>query len=385
MSLDELSYPIFAVDAWRKSYRKFNTVDDWRESYHTKTPEVLTLESDPQFSWHGYPKSYLTHNLKQWRTFVIRNEFDLFRLKTEWAPAKLQIQVTSEMFPRHPVRQPTIPYECFKSQLEVLEKLNQLAWHNIFCLKNRIADRSANMNTYVCCQKTCDCKPQRPPKKIFPLQKPRQANGEVDAKEIIVGKAYSWGDWSIVRGQGALYLWLEAIALEFSQSTTEGWFEFILDDELNLCYTSGRSEKRFDCEAFLKEWQKAGREVPLNTTICPVFTKANPDFSITVGKWKLCCKAEGELSIIHFNSFYGGITLKDLSQFVYRGFKGIPTTFKATSVSPEFPAGWTSREALKTKFRAPRRHTFKFSSKDAKKDFLKKNGDGKLFLRIPKL
>ena len=105
------------------------------------------------------------------------------------------------------------------------------------------------MNTYVCCQKTCDCKPQRPPKKIFPLQKPRQANGEVDAKEIIFGKAYSWGDWSIVRGQGALYLWSEAIALEFSQGS-EGWFEFILDDKMSTCFSSGRSEKRLDCEAF---------------------------------------------------------------------------------------------------------------------------------------
>ena len=121
---------------------------------------------------------------------------------------------------------------------------------------------------------------------------------------------------------------------------------YILDGITAILFTSGRSENRFDwsCEEFLKEWKKAGEEVPPNAAICPVLTKSNPEFSIVVKNWKLCCKKDGELSIVHSDWLHEEITLKDLSKFVFKDMDGIKRTFKATSVSPELPAGWISRE-----------------------------------------
>ena len=58
---------------------------------------------------------------------------------------------------------------------------------------------------------------------------PRQQ--KEDAKEIVVGKGYTWKDWSLVRGRDCLYIWSEAAALELS-NVSNGWFSFILDGKL---------------------------------------------------------------------------------------------------------------------------------------------------------
>ena len=44
-----------------------------------------------------------------------------------------------------------------------------------------------------------------------------------DAKEIVIGKGYTWKDWSLVRGRDCLYIWSEAAALELSNGSN-GWF-----------------------------------------------------------------------------------------------------------------------------------------------------------------
>lgn len=62
-----------------------------------------------------------------------------------------------------------------------------------------------------------------------------------DAKELLIGRAYHWGDWCICRGRDCLYVWSYAAALELSNGSN-GWFRFILDGKLATMYSSGSPE-----------------------------------------------------------------------------------------------------------------------------------------------
>lgn len=70
-------------------------------------------------------------------------------------------------------------------------------------------------------------------------------DSQIDAKEILQGKAYHWREWSICRGRDCLYVWSDSAALELSNGSN-GWFRFILDGKLATMYSSGSPENGSD-------------------------------------------------------------------------------------------------------------------------------------------
>ena len=109
----------------------------------------------------------------------------------------------------------------------------------------------------------------------------------------ILGRGYTWRDWSIARGRDCLYIWSDAAALELSNGSN-GWFRFILDGKLATMYSSGSPEGGSDSSEnrgeFLEKLQRARGAVRPATNTYPLFTKANEDLTIIVGNWNLSCK-----------------------------------------------------------------------------------------------
>ena len=315
-------------------------IDVWRKRFH-KSPEFgwkLMLESDGgghiSYQW-------LQDKLKEWVTFVIKNEFDLMHLNGELA--KHQVEITSQMFPRHPTYMSAIPNVILQNQLEILEKRNQEAWHMVFYLKKCLGHQM-NMATYVCPQGKClYCKPERPPKQNFPPKQVEPSNLKQDARELLVGKGYTWRDWSMVRDQDSVTLWTDAVALGLCE-TSNGWLDFFCDGKMTIMFSNGSFDKRCSmfADSFMEKLQKAHKLVPKNnTTILPVFTHPNQELTIKIGDWNLICTKDGELSIFHSKNYPGEtIILKENLPGFVRSYRRTLETYTAISVSPELPAGW---------------------------------------------
>ncbi|TRY76293.1 hypothetical protein TCAL_07314 [Tigriopus californicus] len=98
---------------------------------------------------------------------------------------------------------------------------------------------------------------------------PAIATPKEDAKEIIMGKGYTWRDWSLARGRDCLYIWSDAAALELSNGSN-GWFRFILDGKLATMYSSGSPEGNSDSSdnrgEFLDKLQRARAAVKSNVS-----------------------------------------------------------------------------------------------------------------------
>jgi E3 ubiquitin-protein ligase HECTD1 len=71
-----------------------------------------------------------------------------------------------------------------------------------------------------------------------------------EAREVLMGKAYHWRDWSLCRGRDCLYMWSDAAALELSNGSN-GWFRFILDGKLATMYSSGSPEGGADTSGII--------------------------------------------------------------------------------------------------------------------------------------
>ena len=94
----------------------------------------------------------------------------------------------------------------------------------------------------------------------------------------VLGRGYTWRDWSIARGRDCLYIWSDAAALELSNGSN-GWFRFILDGKLATMYSSGSPEGGSDSSEnrgeFLEKLQRARGAVRPATNTYPLFTKCN--------------------------------------------------------------------------------------------------------------
>lgn len=152
-----------------------------------------------------------------------------------------------------------------------------------------------------------------------------------------------------MRGRDCLYIWSDAAALELSNGSN-GWFRFILDGKLATMYSSGSPEGGSDSSEnrseFLEKLQRARSSVKPNSSVCGVLSKADETQSISVGNWSLCCKKDGELTIVNSDGHQQATILKeDLPGFLFESNRGTKHTFTAeTSLGPEFSAGWAGRK-----------------------------------------
>ena len=113
------------IDAWRQSFHQDAHQDefDWK---------MILMWDNPVYLSDTF-QSHLKDTLQERVRSVIKKEYDLFRLKNEWA--KIQMAISSEI-PHQPAYKPAILQGIFNNQLEVLEKQSQETWHVIFCIKN---------------------------------------------------------------------------------------------------------------------------------------------------------------------------------------------------------------------------------------------------------
>ncbi|XP_065332241.1 E3 ubiquitin-protein ligase HECTD1 isoform X2 [Cloeon dipterum] len=201
-----------------------------------------------------------------------------------------------------------------------------------------------------------------------PQEQQQEASGGADeseetaaeeAKEILMGKAYHWRDWSLCRGRDCLYMWSDAAALELSNGSN-GWFRFILDGKLATMYSSGSPEGGTDTTEsrgeFSEKLQRARSQVKPNTPSQPILSKVG-SARLVVGNWALSCRKDGELHIHNSDGQQQQATIlrEDLPGFIFESNRGTKHSFIAeTSLGPEFSAGWTGKRGkrLRSKLEA---------------------------------
>lgn len=66
-----------------------------------------------------------------------------------------------------------------------------------------------------------------------------------DAKQILLGKSYHWGDWSIVLVEDYLYLWSDEVVLVLPKFSYV-WLCYILDGKLAIMNSDGIPENQTD-------------------------------------------------------------------------------------------------------------------------------------------
>eukprot|EP00095_Tigriopus_kingsejongensis_P011031 maker-scaffold109_size355148-snap-gene-1.26 protein:Tk11031 transcript:maker-scaffold109_size355148-snap-gene-1.26-mRNA-1 annotation:"e3 ubiquitin-protein ligase hectd1" len=186
---------------------------------------------------------------------------------------------------------------------------------------------------------------------IMAVASPDPPAPKEDAKEIVLGKGYTWREWSLARGRDCLYIWSDAAALELSNGSN-GWFRFILDGKLATMYSSGSPEGGSDSSdnrgEFLDKLQRARAAVRSNVSV-PIFSHASGEEVIVVGNWNLTSVEDGELTIINSDGSQQATILKeDLAGFLFQSNRGTKHTFTAeTSLGPEFSSGWAGKKSSK--------------------------------------
>ncbi|XP_034174379.1 ubiquitin fusion-degradation 4-like isoform X7 [Osmia lignaria lignaria] len=191
-----------------------------------------------------------------------------------------------------------------------------------------------------------------------------------DAKELLIGRAYHWGDWCICRGRDCLYVWSYAAALELSNGSN-GWFRFILDGKLATMYSSGSPEGGTDTSGkgrntesltteenrgeFLEKLQRARSQVKPNSVSQPVLSRPGTT-RLVVGNWALSSRKESELCIHNSDGQQQATILReDLPGFIFESNRGTKHSFTAeTSLGPEFVSGWAGKRGkrLRSKIEA---------------------------------
>ncbi|XP_077299031.1 ubiquitin fusion-degradation 4-like isoform X2 [Arctopsyche grandis] len=166
---------------------------------------------------------------------------------------------------------------------------------------------------------------------------------EMDAQELVLGRAYWWRDWSLCRGRDCLYLWSDSAALELSNGSN-GWFRFILDGKLATMYSSGSPEHQTDNTEnrgeFVEKLQRARAGVK-NVNPQPILSHPGST-KLVVGNWSLISKREHELQI-HNSDGQQQTTLlrEDLPGFIFESNRGTKHSFTAeTSLGPEIGGSW---------------------------------------------
>ncbi|XP_029035831.1 E3 ubiquitin-protein ligase HECTD1 isoform X8 [Osmia bicornis bicornis] len=174
-----------------------------------------------------------------------------------------------------------------------------------------------------------------------------------DAKELLIGRAYHWGDWCICRGRDCLYVWSYAAALELSNGSN-GWFRFILDGKLATMYSSGSPEGGTDTSEnrgeFLEKLQRARSQVKPNSVSQPVLSRPGT-IRLVVGNWALSSRKESELCIHNSDGQQQATILReDLPGFIFESNRGTKHSFTAeTSLGPEFVSGWAGKRGKRSR------------------------------------
>uniref|UniRef100_A0A914ZV22 E3 ubiquitin-protein ligase n=10 Tax=Parascaris univalens TaxID=6257 RepID=A0A914ZV22_PARUN len=169
-----------------------------------------------------------------------------------------------------------------------------------------------------------------------------------DRWEIVEGRSYRWKDWRLVKSRDSLFIWCDAVAMEFSDGSN-GWFRFMLDGQLSTMYSSGSPESGADSAEtrgeFVDKLTKARSAVPPGSPLNPIFTLPNSTKSIDVGNWVLASPKVGELTVTNRDGNQQRmLIMEDLPGFIFESNRQTKHCFQAEStLGLDFVTGWAAR------------------------------------------
>ncbi|VDK47623.1 unnamed protein product [Anisakis simplex] len=169
-----------------------------------------------------------------------------------------------------------------------------------------------------------------------------------DCNEIVEGKSYRWKDWRLIKSRDSLFIWCDAVAVEFSDGSN-GWFRFMLDGQLSTMYSSGNPESGADSAEtrgeFIDKLTKARGAVPSGTALCSILTVPNAKKTIEVGNWILASPKIGELTVTNRDGNQQRMyIMEDLPGFIFESNRHTKHCFQAEStLGLDFVTGWAAR------------------------------------------
>lgn len=169
-----------------------------------------------------------------------------------------------------------------------------------------------------------------------------------DIWEIVQGKSYRWKDWRLIKSVDSLFIWCDAVALEFSDGSN-GWFRFMLDGQLSTMYSSGSPESGADSAEtrgeFLDKLTKARNAVPTGSPLNAIFTLPSANRYIEVGNWVLTSPRVGELAVANRDGHQQRmVIMEDFPGFVFESNRQTKHCFQAEStLGLDFVTGWAAR------------------------------------------
>uniref|UniRef100_A0A0M3I707 E3 ubiquitin-protein ligase n=1 Tax=Ascaris lumbricoides TaxID=6252 RepID=A0A0M3I707_ASCLU len=149
-----------------------------------------------------------------------------------------------------------------------------------------------------------------------------------DRWEIVEGRSYRWKDWRLVKSRDSLFIWCDAVAMEFSSGSPE----------------SGADSAETRGE-FVDKLTKARSAVPPGSPLNPIFTLPNSSKSIDVGNWVLASPKVGELTVTNRDGNQQRmLIMEDLPGFIFESNRQTKHCFQAEStLGLDFVTGWAAR------------------------------------------
>ncbi|KHN87505.1 E3 ubiquitin-protein ligase HECTD1 [Toxocara canis] len=149
-----------------------------------------------------------------------------------------------------------------------------------------------------------------------------------DRWEIVEGTSYRWKDWRLIKSRDSLFIWCDAVAMEFSSGSPESG--------------SDSAESRGE---FVDKLTKARSAVPQGSALNSIFTLPNSTRSIDVGNWVLASPKVGELTVTNRDGNQQRMLIvEDLPGFIFESNRQTKHCFQAEStLGLDFVTGWAAR------------------------------------------
>uniref|UniRef100_A0A915DET1 E3 ubiquitin-protein ligase n=1 Tax=Ditylenchus dipsaci TaxID=166011 RepID=A0A915DET1_9BILA len=168
-----------------------------------------------------------------------------------------------------------------------------------------------------------------------------------DAWKLVCGVSYKWNDWRLIRTKDSLFVWCDAVAIEFSDGSN-GWLRFLLDGRLQTLYSSGSPESGADNSVnrgeFITKIQKAKQAVPAGNQIKSIFTVPRSSRKIDSGNWQISCTEAGTLVIHNREGSQQKTVIKeDLPGFVFESKHSRQQFTAESTLGLDFVTGWAAR------------------------------------------
>lgn len=194
-------------------------------------------------------------------------------------------------------------------------------------------------------------------------QRISSSSNQDDTWDIAQGTNYKWKDWRLIRTADSLFLWCDAVAIEFRYARfriiwkiafyfsdgSNGWLRFLMDGKLYTMYSSGSPEAGADNPEtraeFVSKLQKAKAAVPAGNATRTIFSNATPGRAIDSGNWVIACTVPNELVIKNQEGSQQRLLIKeDLPGFIFESNKHSRQSFTAEStLGLDFVTGWAAR------------------------------------------